>query len=127
MRISDPSSDVCSSDLQHLAAPARHGGRPARPVRPESGIVPAQRHPAEPLAQRRQPLGEVVVGAVDAVALDEAEQQPPGVVVDPRSEEHTSELQSLMRTSYAVFCLKKKNHPSGAITTTDAAHTVHTS
>src|SRR3546814_4357418 len=27
---------------------------------------------------------------------------------DPRSEEHTSELQSLMRTSYAVFCLKKK-------------------
>src|SRR3546814_8424700 len=28
-----------------------------------------------------------------------------------RSEEHTSELQSLMRTSYAVFCLKKKNTP----------------
>src|SRR3546814_6942545 len=28
----------------------------------------------------------------------------------PRSEEHTSELQSLMRTSYAVFCLKKKNN-----------------
>src|SRR3546814_9304656 len=31
------------------------------------------------------------------------------VVVDARSEEHTSELQSLMRISYAVFCLKKKN------------------
>src|SRR3546814_10718275 len=30
------------------------------------------------------------------------------IVVDPRSEEHTSELQSLMRISYAVFCLKKK-------------------
>src|SRR3546814_1803772 len=30
--------------------------------------------------------------------------------VSPRSEEHTSELQSLMRISYAVFCLKKKNH-----------------
>src|SRR3546814_4298163 len=29
--------------------------------------------------------------------------------VDSRSEEHTSELQSLMRISYAVFCLKKKN------------------
>src|SRR3546814_984079 len=29
---------------------------------------------------------------------------------DPRSEEHTSELQSLMRISYAVFCLKKKTH-----------------
>src|SRR3546814_4841769 len=32
----------------------------------------------------------------------------PGVRV-PRSEEHTSELQSLMRISYAVFCMKKKN------------------
>src|SRR3546814_8687527 len=31
-----------------------------------------------------------------------------GGVFDPRSEEHTSELQSLMRISYAVFCLKKK-------------------
>src|SRR3546814_10033381 len=30
--------------------------------------------------------------------------------IDHRSEEHTSELQSLMRTSYAVFCLKKKTH-----------------
>src|SRR3546814_2079752 len=32
------------------------------------------------------------------------------VMVNPRSEEHTSELQSLMRISYAVFCLKKKKH-----------------
>src|SRR3546814_3349029 len=34
-----------------------------------------------------------------------------------RSEEHTSELQSLMRISYAVFCLKKKNHPSNQAST----------
>src|SRR3546814_4712500 len=33
-------------------------------------------------------------------------------LVEPRSEEHTSELQSLMRSSYAVFCLKKKKHKS---------------
>src|SRR3546814_5802610 len=33
----------------------------------------------------------------------------PGVCCAPRSEEHTSELQSLMRISYAVFCLKKKS------------------
>src|SRR3546814_1011292 len=33
-----------------------------------------------------------------------------GAAGDPRSEEHTSELQSLMRISYAVFCLKKKNN-----------------
>src|SRR3546814_8781261 len=33
----------------------------------------------------------------------------------PRSEEHTSELQSLMRISYAVFCLKKKKHNKAAV------------
>src|SRR3546814_6671654 len=39
-------------------------------------------------------------------------------VVLPRSEEHTSELQSLMRISYAVFCLKKKiNHTKSTLTT----------
>src|SRR3546814_4650879 len=37
---------------------------------------------------------------------DHARGEPP---MRPRSEEHTSELQSLMRISYAVFCLKKKN------------------
>src|SRR3546814_6566022 len=44
------------------------------------------------------------------LAQANAQQQP--LIVDfhaPRSEEHTSELQSLMRISYAVFCLKKKN------------------
>src|SRR3546814_3777791 len=40
-------------------------------------------------------------GEMDVSRIDE---MPPG-----RSEEHTSELQSLMRISYAVFCLKKKN------------------
>src|SRR3546814_9253195 len=39
------------------------------------------------------------------------EDAPIGLIpVDSRSEEHTSELQSLMRISYAVFCLKKKKH-----------------
>src|SRR3546814_10365767 len=37
-----------------------------------------------------------------------AEMGGAGILVGPRSEEHTSELQSLMRTSFAVFCLKKK-------------------
>src|SRR3546814_9186758 len=43
--------------------------------------------------------------------------RPPcqlSVPLDRRSEEHTSELQSLMRISYAVFCLKKKNHEQQA-------------
>src|SRR3546814_14497973 len=42
-----------------------------------------------------------------AKALERRPQVDPGL---PRSEEHTSELQSLMRISYAVFCLKKKKH-----------------
>src|SRR3546814_9700328 len=36
--------------------------------------------------------------------------RPAGAAATRRSEEHTSELQSLMRNSYAVFCLKKKNN-----------------
>src|SRR3546814_7442593 len=39
-----------------------------------------------------------------------------------RSEEHTSELQSLMRISYAVFCLKKKNDKNNKIATTNQNH-----
>src|SRR3546814_8737855 len=40
-----------------------------------------------------------------------------------RSEEHTSELQSLMRISYAVFCLKKKNKQRSTTTTQESTHT----
>src|SRR3546814_8266593 len=61
------------------------------------------------------------LGGVGAAAVpDAAERAAGGVVVEApgvvaearevRSEEHTSELQSLMRISYAVFCLKKKKH-----------------
>src|SRR3546814_1736440 len=39
----------------------------------------------------------------------------PGIGGEQRSEEHTSELQSLMRISYAVFCLKKKNTKNNTI------------
>src|SRR3546814_1055739 len=94
MRISDWSSDVCSSDLQWLRGRAEL--RPARrEVRvrlrpPDRG---SQAHPRS--------------GRGDAAGLSERE----GRSGRPhRSEEHTSELQSLMRISYAVFCLKKKNY-----------------
>src|SRR3546814_3482006 len=40
-----------------------------------------------------------------------------GLLLASRSEEHTSELQSLMRISYAVFCLKKKKHQTNKYTT----------
>src|SRR3546814_8671847 len=53
---------------------------------------------------------------VKTLASDEFEGRGPGTPggekTVERSEEHTSELQSLMRISYAVFCLKKKNRPS---------------
>src|SRR3546814_4640285 len=46
--------------------------------------------------------------------------------LNPRSEEHTSELQSLMRNSYAVFCLKKKTHKKTNHTITRNNNTKHT-
>src|SRR3546814_7273746 len=47
---------------------------------------------------------------VAARAVSPARRRLPGIRPAGRSEEHTSELQSLMRNSYAVFCLKKKKH-----------------
>src|SRR3546814_5964014 len=49
-----------------------------------------------------------VVGPATTAGHDLCRQHVHGVEIGPRSEEHTSELQSLMRISYAVFCLKKK-------------------
>src|SRR3546814_4946744 len=59
--------------------------------------------PIKPVANPPKPF--------EALKVDQRETPPPGLVsvVRNRSEEHTSELQSLMRISYAVFCLKKKN------------------
>src|SRR3546814_4228007 len=45
-----------------------------------------------------------------------------GVEPDHRSEEHTSELQSLMRISYAVFCLKKQTNNNKQLSTTNKSH-----
>src|SRR3546814_9359750 len=50
-------------------------------------------------------------------SLDEVRQGP--LLHAARSEEHTSELQSLMRTSYAVFCLQKKNRDKVSMTNTN--------
>src|SRR3546814_9711944 len=57
---------------------------------------------------RRAKTGWAGVAAIAALAL--AGCGDGGVAGPERSEEHTSELQSLMRISYAVFCLKKKKH-----------------
>src|SRR3546814_1583375 len=62
---------------------------------------------------------QVKLGAIngDRVAVNEGLAPGDKVVVEGRSEEHTSELQSLMRISYAVFCLKKKNEQKVTQTT----------
>src|SRR3546814_5169962 len=55
--------------------------------------------------------GQVGPRCPEAARLGKAGRQDAGALA-ARSEEHTSELQSLMRISYAVFCLKKKNNES---------------
>src|SRR3546814_7619704 len=106
MRISDWSSDVCSSDLLRFPW---YGGESARsPVsrrlcntgRPLPGPCACPRLGLDPRPERAS------FGA-DREARTRVQ---PATGAGPRSEEHTSELQSLMRISYAVFCLNKKNH-----------------
>src|SRR3546814_10089961 len=112
MRISDWSSDVCSSDLADLhpvpalgcvargavalaaaARTRRADDRPcAAPLRARP--VQARRHPPDAGQKHRAGAGRGPRRRLRRLAR--------------RSEEHTSELQALMRISYAVFCLKKK-------------------
>src|SRR3546814_5531293 len=114
MRIRDWSSDVCSSDLQRrdevvlhqvLAAPGiDEAGSPGElreqaPVQ-DAGGLGRQRQQADQDLDLRQQRGEAVRPAVAGDAVDGFR--------PARSEEHTSELQSLMRISYAVFCLKQQ-------------------
>src|SRR3546814_6228582 len=114
MRISDWSSDVCSSDL------ANAGTDP----QPNSAAVPAS--PADnsaflyvvPGSSAVFPLEMATNSIRPAGGSQPHENMMPSLALNfiialygifPRSEEHTSELQSLMRISYAFFCLKKKN------------------
>src|SRR3546814_8515387 len=115
MRISDWSSDVCSSDLPNLKPFLRSG---------EHGIElrPAGERYRSDLALIRRIYDRVAVGVLPVTADTELQigighhdlSPFPGrrrslpMIPLARSKEHTSELQSLMRISYAVFCLKKK-------------------
>src|SRR3546814_4117644 len=69
-------------------------------------------HLSEDAPTQFVPMSDSLQASLVAAALDPRVDVETDVshdpVVDPRSEEHTSELQSLMRISYAVFCLKKK-------------------
>src|SRR3546814_7652725 len=117
MRISDWSSDVCSSDLHRRG---RAGNIPA-------GAAKAfDHHVAALLIQLAVALNDILrpvergagrgldrrESAIVEIGFHPRHRRDQALVADRRSEEHTSELQSLMRISYAVFSLKKKNtHP----------------
>src|SRR3546814_7942489 len=113
MRISDWSSDVCSSDL----LPPHRGERGIDLAQVGFDGAQADSHfggyialedavDAETAKDARGPLaggGNRLFDERELLTRDER---------SLRSEEHTSELQSLMRNSYAVFCLKKKTNPT---------------
>src|SRR3546814_4882649 len=109
MRISDWSSDVCSSDLRpragniadRFAAINRH--HIDEILRIDIDDPQLGRTPFPQRLVRLQLIAPVLLRTQLGIA---------GIAVVVRSEEHTSELQSLMRISYAVFCLKKKKHSS---------------
>src|SRR3546814_4429549 len=133
MRISDWSSDVCSSDLTEYKRGeiADFAERVVSlldaaqvPLDAKVGVVVRNRvlHAAAMLGlighgrplttiyaiQSPEAIGaEIAASGFGAVIADASDWTQP---VKDRSEEHTSELQSLMRISYAVFCLKKKKH-----------------
>src|SRR3546814_8472849 len=113
MRISDWSSDVCSSDLRTgRTREDAHGGIAS--VRAE----PGKKHPLRPPAAARTihvPLAERVHATLGMISS--------ATQCSRRSEEHTSELQSLMRISYAVFCLKNKHEPERQQTRTTTLNT----
>src|SRR3546814_9622569 len=118
MRISDWSSDVCSSDLgaSRLRACPSDPVEPAAP-HPDAAFVCVasarrfacvtfrQKTPREGHLRKRRNGNE---SGISAAAGSKDMGRAPGAVGWPRSEEHTSELQSLMRISYDVFCMKKK-------------------
>src|SRR3546814_6972814 len=123
MRISDWSSDVCSSDL--LDPTVINGGiinsygSNARLGEGEWMVVEADESDGSFL---RLDGTVAVVTNIDPEHLDHygdfdrVKNAFVKFVENVRSEEHTSELQSLMRNSYAVFCLKKKHTMFNMIT-----------
>src|SRR3546814_4560312 len=117
MRISDWSSDVCSSDLTiWLPVDALSGTCSLATARASGLIVRLQR------SSRGRNSNKLQLNSCSSAPLDGFVSSSPSMFPTARpkastiitfdavnrSEEHTSELQSLMRISYAVFCLKKK-------------------
>src|SRR3546814_4168827 len=118
MRISDWSSDVCSSDLTIEGDPqgmqvvsAAIGGRVVSLTRNLGQSVGRGQTLAVIESREAASLNAEIEAARARLALAESNLRREQRLFNERvrSEEHTSELQSLMRISYAVFCLKTNN------------------
>src|SRR3546814_4861323 len=115
MRISDWSSDVCSSDLPRGSPP----NSPSSTSRRRFGkkCLPKRRFASSPTRMETMLRIENLHAEIDGkpilkglnLTLNAGEIH--AIMGPNRSEEHTSEIQSLMRISYAVFCLKNKKKP----------------
>src|SRR3546814_7806093 len=110
MRISNWSSDVCSSDLGSTQYGKRDRHR--RPAAAHQQVRPDGSHGASPsgIADLRRKGLHILQAIKPWRGRSRPDQRLAFECPDQRSEEHTSELQSLMRNSYAVFCLKKKKN-----------------
>src|SRR3546814_1641878 len=120
MRISDWSSDVCSSDLVNAFRhdPPISGAllmlpflRRLRERLGPQGYADAADELAPWLTDWRGRVTGKALAMVSPASLEEVRFVVQAAAQEGvRSDEHTSELQSLMRNSYAVFCLKNKKH-----------------
>src|SRR3546814_8232880 len=114
MRISHWSSDVCSSDL----SPSRRRVAISCASSRKRSCWVSQLSASRSSLEEKQALSRRSTSSAGFTASGEANttlasskfQKCASSYSITRSEEHTSELQSLMRISYAVFCLKKKNN-----------------
>src|SRR3546814_9443267 len=127
MRISDWSSDVCSSDLS-ASLPTVGTYLDEMPITTIQGALDIHAYDLARVEALAGPQGTLYGASSMAGTIKLVTNQPDysssygamdfelnsvahgefGGIAEGRSEEHTSELQSLMRISYAVFCLKKK-------------------
>src|SRR3546814_10092341 len=107
MRISDWSSDVCSSDLGITKASLQTRSFISAASFQETTRVLTEASVQGKIDTLNGLKENVIVGRLIPAGTGAAMSRLR-VTANSRSEEHTSELQSLMRISYAVFCLKKK-------------------
>src|SRR3546814_1289915 len=105
MRISDWSSDVCSSDLN--PAPQLLRRMRFEPYRVDARKL-AHEGKDRDVTEPSRAASEIILVGEPRIELKEHVQTGGAMHQRLDPEEHTSELQSLMRISYAVFCLKKK-------------------